>query len=101
MKISIAITLLSITVNGTTARLHPDDESKKNRELQPWGPPASPADTSVPALASRLEEAEATISTLTARLQVLFERRRVVFATSKRYNGKEIDGIVGAHSECQ
>eukprot|EP01083_Nonionella_stella_P078539 215007_1 len=40
MKLSIAaIALLTSTAQ---ARLHPDDESKKNRELKPWGPSQNP-----------------------------------------------------------
>eukprot|EP01083_Nonionella_stella_P197663 726501_1 len=103
MKISIAITLLSITVNGTTARLHtPDDESKKNRQLQPWGPPQNPGiDARLEAAEATISVAVATISALTARVQVLEAMRRIVFVTSVRYTGGQIDGIAGAHSKCQ
>eukprot|EP01083_Nonionella_stella_P078538 215006_1 len=142
MKLSIAaIALLTSTAQ---ARLHPDDESKKNRELKPWGPSQNPgvegrlttvetnltqaqdgivalqgdvvrldvedskANANITALASRLEAAEvtisaaeATISTLTARLKVLEATERIVFVTSVRYTGGQIDGIAGAHSKCQ
>eukprot|EP01083_Nonionella_stella_P078540 215008_1 len=93
MKLSIAaIALLTSTAQ---ARLHPDDESKKNRELKPWGPSQNPG------VEGRLEAAEATISELTARLKVLEATERIVFVTSVRYTGGQIDGIAGAHSKCQ
>eukprot|EP01083_Nonionella_stella_P101503 287797_1 len=94
MNISIvAIILLTSTAQ---ARLgYPDDESKKNRELQPWGPPQNPG------IDARLEAAEATISELTARLQVLEAKERIVFVTSETYSGGTIGGIAGAHSKCQ
>eukprot|EP01083_Nonionella_stella_P197664 726502_1 len=94
MKLSIAAAII-LLASTAQARLHPDDESKKNRQLQPWGPPQNPG------IDARLEAAEATISELTARLQVLFERRRIVFVTSESYTGSQIEGIAGAHSECQ
>ena len=47
-----------------------------------------------------LSKLEAVVAELTARLQVLEAKERIVFVTSEIYLGN-LGGIAGAHSKCQ